>query len=508
MPKLFLPQEYAFAQAASDLAFWNPFQPERVACERQALGADFNESDTAWRLGITLESGRSNIALLNARVAALLHKARARLHEGAVAREQEWQWYQDMVVYHIYHQLYDIFFESLAADDPRPAWTKAHALFMEGVDHYFTVPGSHFERYYTPQHLFACLFQVRRAFHYIYRYIVGTSSAMAKLRAATWQSIFTHNMRRYQYTLYERMGDVTTLILGASGTGKERVAQAIAKSSYLPFNPATRTFPEPPESLFNTTVLSALSPHLIESELFGHARGAFTGAHADRKGRLEECSRHASLFLDEIGETDPQAQVKLLRVLEYRTFQRVGDSKPRQFLGKIIAATNRDLAAEIDSGRFRRDFYYRLCSDVIHTPSLNEQLQECPADLANMVTFIARKLMADETEMTHLIADVQTWIDHHPGYPWPGNFRELEQCVRNIMIRRQYHPPQPRPLTEPAQLSAAIHAGTLTADQLLQHYCALVYAQTGSYEETARRLALDRRTVKARIGAQRQPHTA
>src|SRR5205807_1091162 len=115
-----------------------------------------------------------------------------------------------------------------------------------------------------------------------------------------------------------------------------------------------------------------------ESELFGHARGAFTGALQDRGGRLEECSALGSVFLDEIGDVDPAIQVKLLRVLQSRSFERLGETKPRRFEGKILAATNRDLAAEIRAGRFREDFYYRLCSDIVVTPTLADQLRASP----------------------------------------------------------------------------------------------------------------------------------
>src|SRR5205085_3415278 len=121
---------------------------------------------------------------------------------------------------------------------------------------------------------------------------------------------------------------------------------------------------DPAES-FHALSLSALSPTLIESELFGHRRGSFTGAIDDRAGWLEVCRPLGTVFLDEIGEIDPAVQVKLLRVLQTRTFVRLGDTRNRKFTGKIIAATNRDLAQQMQLGQIREDFYYRLCSDMI-----------------------------------------------------------------------------------------------------------------------------------------------
>ncbi len=273
--------------------------------------------------------------------------------------------------------------------------------------------------------------------------------AVARLRAAVWESIFTHDMQRYQRVLFDRMGDFTTLIVGESGTGKELVAQAIALSRFIPFDPKRGAFSEDFTALFIGLNLSALSPTLIESELFGHRRGAFTGALEDRAGWLETCKPLGTVFLDEIGELDGAIQVKLLRVLQSRTFQRLGDNQPRHFSGKIMAATNRDLAREMSAGAFRKDFYYRLCSDIIQTPSLREQLNECPQDLGQMILFIVKRIAGEEADA--LCEEIAKWIPKNLGqtYPWPGNFRELEQCVRNWVIRRDYRPPSPPPNPNP-----------------------------------------------------------
>jgi len=360
-------------------------------------------------------------------------------------------------------------------------------------------------RAHDPAHWFADFFQVRRAFHHIYQFIIGRSMPAAHLRSAVWQSIFTHDLRRYRRSLYDRMSDFTTLITGPSGTGKELVARAIGLSRYIPFDIDKQQFEAGFADSFHAVNLSALSPTLIESELFGHCRGAYTGAVADRQGWLETCTRLGTVFLDEIGELDAAIQVKLLRVLQSRAFQRLGEMDERQFNGKIIAATNRDLAEEMKAGRFREDFYYRLCSDNISTPSLREQLKDDPEDLHNLVMFIATRILGDEAES--VAAEVECWIEENLGmdYAWPGNIRELEQCVRNVVIRKQYLPPlfeHSDESDDPKQrLFASIESGSLTADDLLRQYCTIVYAQLGSYEQTAKRLGLDRRTVKAKIDA-------
>ena len=302
-----------------------------------------------------------------------------------------------------------------------------------------------------PAHLFAFFFQVRRAFHFTIDHILGGSLAVARLRASVWQSIFTRDVDRYRRALAQRLHDVTTLIVGPSGTGKELVARAIGLSRYIPFDPSAQAFTEDFRGAFYALHLAALSPTLVESELFGHRKGAFTGAVADRPGWLEECPPLGTVFLDEIAEVDPGIQVKLLRVIQTRTFQRVGDTKARRFHGKIVAATNRDLAAEMQAGRFRPDLYYRLCSDVIQTPALETQLRDASDELGLFLRFIARNV-AGEAEADALAQEAEAWITKQLGreYRWPGNVRELEQCVRNVLIRGEYWPPRRARLKPPA----------------------------------------------------------
>src|SRR5689334_6631121 len=140
---------------------------------------------------------------------------------------------------------------------------------------------------------------------------------------------------------------------------------------------------------------------------------------------------------------------------------------------------------------------------MIRTPSLREQLQDSPEELHSLVLFVARKLAGSEAE--GLADEVMHWVKKHLGvdYGWPGNFRELEQCVRNVLIRHEYHPPAPVAMAAGEQLVNAMESGSLTAEELVQRYCRLIYARTRNYEETARRLGLDRRTVKSKVTASR-----
>jgi DNA-binding NtrC family response regulator len=325
--------------------------------------------------------------------------------------------------------------------------------------------------------------------------------AAARLRAAVWQSIFTHDVQRYRRALFDRMADVPTLITGASGTGKELVARAIGLSRYVPFEAGGRqAFQHDFATSFHAVNLSALSPTLIESELFGHRRGAFTGAVEDRAGWLESCGPHGTVFLDEIGELDAGVQVKLLRVLQTRRFQRIGETTERRFEGKIIAATNRDLDACLSTGRFRPDFYYRLCADRIATPTLREQLAGRREELGDLLRVLSLRI-AGNAEGEALARETLRFVDRNLplDYAWPGNVRELEQCVRSVLVHGAYVPPRIAPGAAAGDLAALLAEGRVSADALLRRYCTQVYARTGSYEETARRLGLDRRTVKAKV---------
>jgi transcriptional regulator with AAA-type ATPase domain len=495
------PSERAFLNSVSQLAYCNPFLPEWVESERAALGSDFVEGEPVRSFSvIEPRRPRANIWRIVHKLEKLVAELRARLEQPAQTTERDLVLYEDGVIYLLYQSFYKRFYEisfEPAAGDARGRW-RFYQDFLADWDRFFAIDGVTFPTRHEPRHTFSCFRQIVRAFEQIFQAIVGSSLPAARLRAAVWQSIFTHDMRRYRRTLYQRMSDFATLITGPSGTGKELAARAIAQSRYVPFDDRSLTFADDETVGFFPINISALSPTLVESELFGHRRGSFTGAIGDRKGWLEACPTLGSVFLDELGDLDPAIQVKLLRVIETRTFHPVGDTASRQFQGKLIAATNRDLAADIGGGRFREDLYYRLCSDQIATPSLAEQIADSPHVLREIVVYMARRVAGAEGET--LAAEVSAWMEKNleADYPWPGNYRELEQCVKNVLIRRDYRPSRSVPAD---QFIQEFQMGRLTAEQVLSRYCTFVYGQTGSYEETARRLKLDRRTVKAKIMA-------
>jgi Nif-specific regulatory protein len=208
--------------------------------------------------------------------------------------------------------------------------------------------------------------------------------------------------------------NTTVLIRGESGTGKELIANAIHYNSPRANGP------------FIKLNCAALPDNLLESELFGHEKGAFTGAVSQRKGRFEQANG-GTIFLDEIGEISPAFQAKLLRVLQEGEFERVGGLKTLKVDVRVIAATNRDLEAEVQIGDFREDLYYRLNVMPIHMPPLRERVEDIP-DLAHfLVGKIAR---AQGRELGITDSAIRLLVRH----TWPGNVRELENCLERAAI--------------------------------------------------------------------------
>jgi Nif-specific regulatory protein len=239
----------------------------------------------------------------------------------------------------------------------------------------------------------------------------------------------------------------TVLIRGESGTGKELVAHAIHYNSARAGKPFVRVN------------CAALPETLVESELFGHEKGAFTGALATRQGRFESANG-GTIFLDEVGDFSPATQVKLLRVLQEREFERVGGNTPLKVDVRVIAATNRDLEQMITEGKFRQDLYYRLNVFSIHLPALRER----KADILLLSDFFVEKYSKANHKSVKRISTPA--IDMLMSYHWPGNVRELENCIeRAVLVSNDevihgYHLP---PTLQTAEASGTVSVGPLQA---------------------------------------------
>jgi sigma-54 specific flagellar transcriptional regulator A len=343
---------------------------------------------------------------------------------------------------------------------------------------------------------FAFYFQLRRAFYFIDRELAGQCASMQKLREGLWNNIFTHDMRGYEAALWNRMEDFSTLLLGETGTGKGSAAAAIGRSGFIPYLPAQRRFAANFAETFIAINLSQFPEALIESELFGHRKGAFTGAIENHDGVFARCSTHGALFLDEIGEVSIPVQIKLLQVLQERTFTPLGGHEKKRFAGRVVAATNQSLGAMRRDGRFRDDFFYRLCSDVIQMPTLRQRIAESPAELRHLVQLLVARITG--TSSPAIVSTVLEALEHDlpRDYAWPGNVRELEQAVRRILLTGHYLAEIVPTEGEEEALLLLLRSGEMSAAELLGRYSALLYRRFGTYAEVAKRTGLDPRTSR------------
>ncbi|HET9491691.1 MAG TPA: sigma 54-interacting transcriptional regulator [Methylomirabilota bacterium] len=352
--------------------------------------------------------------------------------------------------------------------------------------------------------MFGFFFQLRRAFYFIHGSLAGECESMRRLREALWNNVFTHDMRGYEAALWNRMEDFSTLLLGETGTGKGSAAAAIGRSAFIPYRTGERRFAANFAESFIAINLSQFPEALIESELFGHRKGAFTGAIDHHQGVFERCSAHGALFLDEIGEVSIPVQIKLLQVLQERTFTPLGGHEKKRFSGRVIAATNRPLGQLRRDGRFRDDFFYRLCSDVIEVPTLRQRLAESAGELELLVRLLVGRITGAGD--SQLVAEVLEGLARGlpRGYTWPGNVRELEQAVRRILLTGRYA----ADLAQTAQdeetaLTEKLRAGELTATELLAWYCAMLHRRLGTYAAVAKRSGLDPRTARKYVDSGR-----
>jgi transcriptional regulator with GAF, ATPase, and Fis domain len=303
------------------------------------------------------------------------------------------------------------------------------------------------------------------------------------------------------------MEDFSTLLLGETGTGKGTAAAAIGRAGFIPYDSRKGCFTESFTRNFIAINLSQYPESLIESELFGHRKGAFTGAIEHHMGIFARCSPHGSIFLDEIGDVSIPVQVKLLHVLQERTFSPVGSHEKVRFNGRVIAATNKPLEKLRRTELFRDDFYYRLCSDIIVVPSLLRRLQENPQELDTMLAHVILRMTGEASP--ELVQMVRVAIDGDLGtaYSWPGNVRELEQAVRRILLTNRYQGDHKMVAQDRfTKLLSGLEAGTLDTQELLAAYCSLLYERFGTYEEVSRRTKLDRRTVKKYTRMDQEKH--
>ncbi|HHT9110875.1 MAG TPA: sigma-54-dependent transcriptional regulator, partial [Candidatus Brocadiaceae bacterium] len=322
------------------------------------------------------------------------------------------------------------------------------------------------------------------------RLIAQNRMLQEKLKAKSRPSELVGNtpQMRQIFCLIEDVAPSTAsiLILGETGTGKELVANAIHYQSDRAGKP------------FVALHCAALSEGVLESELFGHEKGAFTGAIRARKGRFEIADK-GTLFLDEVGEMSLKVQVKLLRVLEKGEFERVGGEKTVKVDVRLIAATNRNLEKEVSEGRFREDLFYRLNVIAIHVPPLRERKDDMPLLSNFFVIKYAKKYKKEIRGFTPEVMDVLS------AYHWPGNVRELENVIERAvvlckkdMITLDYLPKNILPTKEDASV-IKIPLGTSLEGAEKEIISKTLQMTQGSKKEAARILGISTRKIEYKV---------
>lgn len=309
--------------------------------------------------------------------------------------------------------------------------------------------------------------------------IIGESKAMADL---------------LEMISYVAPTEATAMITGESGTGKELVAAALHRNSRRKDGP------------FIKVNCAALVESLLESELFGHEKGAFTGADRRRDGKFAQADR-GTILLDEIGETSPTMQAKLLRVLQEHEIQRVGGEEVLPVDVRVITATNRILEDEVKAGRFREDLYYRLNVVTLHVPALRQR----PDDIPLLAYFFIKKY-ADRNNRQVAGITPQA-MDLLRRYPWPGNVRELENATERgiILMRGDYLEASGLPLaiqkmkTDDGQASNPAETPSPLADAERTVILKTLEETGGNKSETARRLNITRKTLQSKLNKYRNP---
>jgi two-component system, NtrC family, response regulator AtoC len=295
------------------------------------------------------------------------------------------------------------------------------------------------------------------------------------------------------YKLVARVAPTTAtvLVVGESGTGKELVARAIHQNSLRATGP------------FVAVNCTALTDSLLESELFGHAKGAFTGAVATKRGLFEE-AHGGTLFLDEIADIGGKMQAQLLRALQDGEIRRVGSTEPIKVDTRIVAATNRDLEAEVKAGRFRDDLFFRIHVVTLKLPPLRERQSDIPLLVEHFVAKHATR--AGRTEAAGITPEAMTALCR---YPWPGNVRELENALERSLTLAEggvilYSDLPPEVVGSGAQRPAGTHGlidDRPTLAELERRYIDLILQETGGNKKRAAEiLGIDRRTLYRSLG--------
>jgi len=320
-------------------------------------------------------------------------------------------------------------------------------------------------------------------------YFQGSSALMLETRRATWAACFGDSLM-HALALEKVIEDHDVLILGETGTGKEAIAYAVQEGSIGP-----ETGGPAPRSALNA---AAIPETLVESELFGHVKGAFTGASETRKGKIR-MAHGGCFFLDEVGDLKPTTQVKLLRVMETDEVHPLGSDKSHEAACRYVAATHRDIEQMVEDGEYRRDLYQRLAGNVLRLPPLRDR----PEDIPEIGRIFVKRFLPDG-QLPQTRKRLFDWLESREAqrYSWPGNVRGLQNALRNLLLGLPAGTGGgTAPLSHPDAelLPATIRECNATMKDVEDWYLARVLDHTAdNLAQSARILGVDRTTVRRR----------
>ena len=376
-----LPDRLVMLEHVSSLLAINPFDPAWEETLKAALRGNYRVPYRA------MDPFGDNCEALDKALGCALGVAATCMFDGTVGTPREMAAYQAGCIVSLWNEFGARLQQIIDADGVDVPF---YDEFLASYRFSFGRPGL---RAPEPGHLLALFYQARRAWYFAATLIRGTSPSAAAARAAIWQANMVADLCAYADDLYRRMEEIPVLITGETGTGKELAARCVGWSRYIPFDLGARRFIARYSDDFHARNLCEVPRDLLESALFGHKRGSFSGAVADATGFFALPKPGGALFLDEFGELPEHVQVKLLRPLQSREYVPLGETHPRPLLGRPIFATHRDLEAMCRDGTFRRDLYERIHGMRIHMPSLRQILAEAPEELRRYVEgFLADKL--------------------------------------------------------------------------------------------------------------------
>ncbi|MBE0501228.1 MAG: sigma 54-interacting transcriptional regulator [Desulfuromonadales bacterium] len=287
-------------------------------------------------------------------------------------------------------------------------------------------------------HYLAIYYQTRRARYFLKTTLIGHGASMERLRHDLWNSIFTYDFSIYERFLWDRVRELSTLFVGANGSGKKTAAAAVSYCSYIPYIEKSETFAESFVNCFIPVKVAQYSGLQLESALFGHKKMAYAEALENYQGAFSRCSPFGTIFLNNICEVPFPVQARLEEVVQEHLFTPVGDQIRQNFSGRLMASAPGKIASIRSEGRLRDTLYFSLGVNTISIPSLQHRLQEDPSDLELLIVHILRKYTGQSS--AQLLGPVIERMHEHVGvgYAWPGNLLELEQIVKRILMVSHY----------------------------------------------------------------------